>query len=36
MPDELRRRSNKRDVPCQLLIKTFLRERIDQENRLVR
>jgi predicted DNA binding CopG/RHH family protein len=28
---ELRQLANKRDVPYQSLIKTFLRERIDQE-----
>jgi predicted DNA binding CopG/RHH family protein len=32
---ELRQLANKRDVPYQSLIKTFLRERIDQEYRLV-
>jgi len=30
---ELRQLANKRDVPYQSLIKTFLRERIDQECR---
>mgnify|MGYP000899034277 CR=1 FL=1 len=30
---ELRQLANKRDVPYQSLIKTFLRERIDQEYR---
>ena len=33
MLDELRQLANKRDVPYQSLIKTFLRERIDQEYR---
>ncbi len=32
---ELRQLANKRDVPYQSLIKTFLRERIDQEYRRV-
>jgi predicted DNA binding CopG/RHH family protein len=32
---ELRQLANKQDVPYQLLIKTFLRERIDQEYRRV-
>ncbi len=31
MLDELRQLANKRDIPYQSLIKTFLRERIDQE-----
>ena len=31
MLDELRQLANKRDVPYQSLIKTFLRERIDEE-----
>jgi predicted DNA binding CopG/RHH family protein len=31
MLDELRQLANKRDVPYQSLIKTFLRERIDRE-----
>ncbi|MBE0408938.1 MAG: BrnA antitoxin family protein [Anaerolineales bacterium] len=31
MLDEIRQLANKRDVPYQSLIKTFLRERIDQE-----
>ena len=30
---ELRQLANKRDIPYQSLIKTFLRERIDQEYR---
>ncbi|MFN8469526.1 MAG: BrnA antitoxin family protein [Caldilineaceae bacterium] len=33
MLDELRQLANKRDIPYQSLIKTFLRERIDQEYR---
>ena len=33
---ELRQLANQRDVPYQSLIKTFLRERIDQEYRRVR
>jgi predicted DNA binding CopG/RHH family protein len=32
---ELRQLANKRDIPYQSLIKTFLRERIDQEYRRV-
>jgi predicted DNA binding CopG/RHH family protein len=32
---ELRQLANKQDVPYQSLIKTFLRERIDQEYRRV-
>jgi len=32
---ELRQLANKRDIPYQSLIKTFLRERIDQEFRRV-
>ena len=31
MLDELKLLANKRDVPCQSLIKIFLRERIDNE-----
>ncbi len=31
MLDELRQLANKRDIPYQSLIKTFLRDRIDQE-----
>jgi predicted DNA binding CopG/RHH family protein len=31
MLDELRQLANKRDIPYQSLIKSFLRERIDQE-----
>lgn len=31
MLDELRQLANKRDIPYQSLIKTFLRERIDRE-----
>ncbi len=31
MLDELRQLANKRDIPYQSLIKTFLRERIDEE-----
>jgi predicted DNA binding CopG/RHH family protein len=31
MLDEIRQLANKRDVPYQSLIKTYLRERIDQE-----
>ncbi len=31
MLDELRQLAHKRDIPYQSLIKTFLRERIDQE-----
>jgi predicted DNA binding CopG/RHH family protein len=33
---ELRQLANKRDIPYQSLIKTFLRERIDQEYRHTR
>jgi predicted DNA binding CopG/RHH family protein len=33
MLDELRQSANKRDIPYQSLIKTYLRERIDQEYR---
>lgn len=33
---ELRQLANKRDIPYQSLIKTFLRERIDEEYRRVR
>jgi predicted DNA binding CopG/RHH family protein len=29
--NELRQLANQRDVPCQSLIKVFLRERMDQE-----
>jgi adenylate cyclase len=36
MLDELRQLANKRDIPYQSVIKTFLRERIDQEYRRVR
>lgn len=36
MLNELRQLANKRDIPYQSLIKTFLRERIDQEYRSVR
>jgi predicted DNA binding CopG/RHH family protein len=32
---ELRQLANKRDIPYQSLIKTFLRERIDEEYRRV-
>jgi predicted DNA binding CopG/RHH family protein len=33
MLDELRQLANKRDIPYQSLIKSFLRDRIDQEYR---
>jgi predicted DNA binding CopG/RHH family protein len=36
MLDELRQLANKRDIPYQSLIKSFLRERIDQEYRSIR
>jgi predicted DNA binding CopG/RHH family protein len=36
MLDELRQLANKRDIPYQSLIKTFLRERIDLEYRRLR
>jgi predicted DNA binding CopG/RHH family protein len=36
MLDELRQLANKRDIPYQSLIKTFLRERIDQEYHVVK